>query len=120
MYLFETLIDQENNKYKMVGLIKGTIQMESKKQALGYYEAKLEGSNLPNLRGHQFHYSRVLNLSDPEVQPLYKIKKPVEKSWQAEGYRKGNLMANYLHLHFRDQQEFVTYFLEKCHACPGF
>lgn len=114
IYLFETLIDHDNNKHKMVGLIKGTIKMEQKKQALGYYEAKLNNSELPLLRGHQFHYSQVINMEDPEVSPLYQIKKPSEKSWNAEGYKKRSLMASYLHLHFRDQMEFVHYFLEKC------
>lgn len=114
IYLFETLIDHDNNKQNMVGLIKGTVKMENKKQALGYYEAKLNDSSLPLLRGHQFRYSRVINMDDPDTVPLYKVKKPSEKNWNAEGYRKQNLMASYLHLHFRDQMEFVHYFLEKC------
>ena len=114
IYIFETLIDHDNNKYKMVGLIKGTVKMEHKRQALGYYEAKLNNSDLPQLRGHQFHYSRVVDMDDKEVLPLYQIKKPSEKNWKAEGYRKQNLLASYLHLHFRDQMEFVHYFLKKC------
>ena len=114
IYIFETLIDHDNNKYKMVGLIKGTVKMEHKKQALGYYEAKLNNSDLPLLRGHQFHYSRVIDMDDPEVLPLYETKKPSAKSWNEEGYKKKNLIASYLHLHFRDQMEFVHYFLEKC------
>lgn len=114
IYLFETLIDHDNNQYNMVGLIKGTVKMENKKQALGYYEAKLNDSSLSLLRGHQFRYSRVINMDDPDTVPLYKVKKPSEKDWTAEGYRKQNLMASYLHLHFRDQMEFVHYFLEKC------
>tara|TARA_B100000315_G_scaffold202504_1_gene195240 strand:- start:2587 stop:3924 length:1338 start_codon:yes stop_codon:yes gene_type:complete len=114
IYVFETLIDHDNNKCKMVGLIKGTVKMEHKKQALGYYEAKLNNSDLPLLRGHQFHYSRVIDMDDPEVLPLYQTKKPSQKNWNAEGYRKQNLIASYLHLHFRDQMEFVHYFLKKC------
>ena len=88
--------------------------MEHKKQALGYYEAKLNNLDLPLLRGHQFHYSRVIDVDDPEVLPLYETKKPSEKKWNEEGYKKKNLIASYLHLHFRDQMEFVHYFLEKC------
>jgi len=53
-------------------------------------------------------------MDDKEVLPLYQIKKPSEKNWKAEGYRKQNLLASYLHLHFRDQMEFVHYFLKKC------
>jgi cobyrinic acid a,c-diamide synthase len=113
IYLFETLIDHENNKHNMVGLIKGTIKMENKRQALGYYEAKLNDSDLSLLRGHQFHYSKVIGIDDPEVLPLYQIKKPSKNNWETEGYKKRNLIASYLHLHFRDQMEFVHYFLEK-------
>ena len=114
IYLFETLIDHENKKHSMLGLIKGTVKMEHKRQALGYYEAQLNDSHLPVLRGHQFHYSHVVSMDDKDVFRLYKIKKPSEKNWNTEGYRKLNLMASYLHLHFRDQMEFVHYFLEKC------
>tara|TARA_Y100000294_G_scaffold76460_1_gene72082 strand:- start:159 stop:1508 length:1350 start_codon:yes stop_codon:yes gene_type:complete len=114
IYLFKNLIDHENNKHNMVGLIKGTIKMENKRQALGYYEAKLNDSDLPLLRGHQFHYSKVNSIDDPEVLPLYQLKKPSKTKWKTEGFKKRNLMASYLHLHFRDQMEFVHYFLEKC------
>lgn len=114
MYLFGTLIDHNDNRYDMAGLIKGTIKMEKKRQGLGYYIASLADSEVPLLRGHQFHYSRVIAMEDPDVLPLYKIKKPAEKSWKNEGFRKKNLMASYLHLHFRDQQQFVAYLLSKC------
>ncbi len=116
IYLFETLIDHENKNHNMAGLIKGTVKMESKRQALGYYEARMNDTNMPLIRGHQFHYSRVLSMEDDKVTPLYQIKKPVQNKWEPEGYKTNNLMASYLHLHFRDQPEFVKYFLNCCVA----
>ena len=61
MYLTESIETTEKKKYEMVGVIPGSVQMQSKLAALGYREISGHHSNflLEDLtaKGHEFHYS---------------------------------------------------------------
>ncbi len=106
MYLGETFVDLDGNETPMAGVIPVQTAMSDRFKALGYREARILYDQKPtdagaSFRGHEFHYS-------------FEIVKPgAGKGWSPafavsnrkgeavmRGYRKGNVRASYLHLHF--------------------
>ena len=72
MALGESLIDKDGTRHKMAGLLGLVTSYEKRKFHLGYRQAALKSSALgftagTRLRGHEFHYSTILNEPD---QPL--------------------------------------------------
>lgn len=121
MYLCEEIIDFEENSFPMVGILP-TKAVMGQKLTLGYYEATtLQDSPLCSqgitIFGHQFHRSRLT--VEPTV-PLYQIKRYAQKQENiktTEGWRTfENLHASYLHLHWGNNIEIPTRFLQKCQA----
>jgi cobyrinic acid a,c-diamide synthase len=51
------------------------------------------------VRGHSFHYSRVA--SRGELQTSYHVQYSMSGKEEMEGFRQGNVLASYIHLHFR-------------------
>ena len=51
------------------------------------------------VRGHSFHYSRLE--ADPALQTAYSLEFSLSGRTAQEGYTRGNILASYVHLHFR-------------------
>ena len=51
------------------------------------------------VRGHSFHYSRII--SQAEVETSYRVQYSLSGKEELEGFRLGNVLASYIHLHFR-------------------
>jgi len=99
MYLCEELIDLEGKAHAMAGVFPATVQMQSRLSRLGYRQASLKkdclwGEKGEILHGHEFHYSRIVRMA-PEVETLYQL-----EDGRGEGFRIGNTVGGYLHLHF--------------------
>ncbi|MEK7238500.1 MAG: cobyrinate a,c-diamide synthase, partial [Nitrospirota bacterium] len=126
MYLGESLI-LENKTYPMAGVLPVVFGLEKKPQAHGYTIIEVEKPN-PYfsqhivLKGHEFHYSRVLEINTPltplnrgeESPPLKKgnVGGFSEQTYMAFNVRRGkgiiegkdglcykNVLATYTHLH---------------------
>ena len=121
MYAAEGIADFEGNRFSMLGLIPGWVQMQQKMERMGYTEAEaLRDSVLAKkgrqLRGHLFHWSK---LPPPGDEAAYKIAEPTE---QLEGFIGGpddNLLASYLHLHFGSDPALARNFIEACANFKG-
>ena len=115
MYLTESIETTEKKKYDMVGVIPGTVQMQSKLAALGYREISGQSSNymLENLKakGHEFHYSSFVPVEE-DVPYAYETKgmRGVSK----EGYLLHHVVAGYTHFHFASCPEMVENWIRKC------
>ncbi|MEH7012273.1 cobyrinate a,c-diamide synthase [Neobacillus niacini] len=115
MYLTESIETTEKIKYKMAGVIPGSVQMQSKLAALGYREISGQNANFilenQSARGHEFHYSTFLAYDD-DVPYAYETKgmRGVSK----EGYLLHNLVAGYTHFHFASCPEMVVNWIRKC------
>lgn len=99
MYLCDKLIDMAGQQHAMVGIFPAVVRMRPRLARLGYRRARLRASCLWGeagelLHGHEFHYSEVEQMA-PEVETLYQL-----EDGRTEGYRVGNVMGGYLHLHF--------------------
>ncbi len=103
MYLGKTLI-YRGDAYPMVGVFPFTFSLERKPQGHGYTRIKVVEANpyFPLgtvLKGHEFHYSRVIE-GDLEV---WKMAFQMNKGEGLDGRRDGliykNTLATYTHLH---------------------
>jgi cobyrinic acid a,c-diamide synthase len=96
-------ITQKNTKKKMVGLIDADTVM-TRHLTLGYTSAKCESlpfGNISNLRGHEFHYSKIDNIQR-DSKFAYRILRGNGVDGQWDGFKVYNCLASYMHLHFAD------------------
>lgn len=115
MFLTEAIFTTDGKRFEMVGCIPGTIQMQTKRAALGYREIFGTKGNFlikedQEAKGHEFHYS---TYSKPEnIYYAYETKSRFKK--QGEGYRHENLIAGYTHFHFASNPQLAAQWIEQC------
>jgi cobyrinic acid a,c-diamide synthase len=103
LYLSESLsVDDES--YAMAGVLPLSMQMMDKLVQFGYVTVEfiedcLLGRKGTVVRGHSFHYSRIA--SQGKVGMSYHVQYSMSGKEEMEGFRQGNVLASYLHLHFR-------------------
>ncbi|MFK7871247.1 MAG: cobyrinate a,c-diamide synthase [Roseobacter sp.] len=104
MVLGEALIDKEGQKHAMAGLLGLVTSYEKRKFHLGYRRAVLTEA-MPGfpaataLRGHEFHYSTILEQPDAPLAAVY----DADGGQVPEtGSRKGNVTGTFFHLITRE------------------
>ncbi len=120
MYLCRGLEKKDGAFYSMVGILPATTKMDEKCQSLAYVEVTLKDNSLWGmkndvLRGHEFHYSKIV--SNPVGKDGWKSVYSMKKNHSAptdEGYQKGRLLISYAHLCFPANEKAVCRFLENC------
>ena len=80
---------------KMSGILPITFELTNKRERLGYY--KCERENGEEIKGHAFHYSRIIKAPKTDIK-LYKVSK---KSAKDGGYKQDSITATYLHTMWR-------------------
>jgi cobyrinic acid a,c-diamide synthase len=103
LYLSERL-NVGGESYAMAGVLPLTMQMTDKLVKFGYVTVELTedcllGRKGTVVRGHSFHYSRIA--SQGEVKTSYHVQYSMSGKEELEGFRHGNVLASYIHLHFR-------------------
>lgn len=101
MYLSQYL-EISDHKYKMIGIFEFSTKMLEKRKVLGYRIIKLKencflGNKGMELRGHEFHYSEIIN---PDKNCIYEVYNRKKDYIYNEGYKKNHVIASYIHLHF--------------------
>lgn len=100
MALGEALIDKEGVRHQMAGLLGLVTSYETRKFHLGYRQATLK-SAMPGhppgacLRGHEFHYSTILEQSDA---PLAAVTDADGVPVVETGSYRGNVTGTFFHL----------------------
>ncbi len=97
--------------HPMVGVLPFEVKMGQKPQGHGYTVLETVGEN-PfftegiELRGHEFHYSRVVGVTEP-LEFAFRVKKGfgVLEGWDGVCYK--NVLASYTHLHACGQKEWA-------------
>ncbi|MCK8826481.1 hydrogenobyrinic acid a,c-diamide synthase (glutamine-hydrolyzing) [Natroniella acetigena] len=120
MYLTEQIINFAQESFPMVGLIPAQVEMQDRLQAMGYVKAKACQDNLllkagEEVKGHEFHYSKLINLVD-ELDYSYQLFGGKGEDGRLEGLVMDNLLASYLHLHFGSNLQVARRFLDNCQA----
>jgi cobyrinic acid a,c-diamide synthase len=100
MALGETLIDKEGNRHAMAGLLGLVTSYEKRKFHLGYRQATLNAPMLgfatgARLRGHEFHYSTILE--EPDA-PLAQVGDADGNPVPETGSVRGNVTGTFFHL----------------------
>ena len=111
MYLCEELIDLEGKAHAMAGVFPATVRMQDRLSRLGYRRPRLLSNCLWGkkgdiLYGHEFHYS-VIERMDPEVETIYQL-----EDGRTEGFKVGNAVGGYIHLHFGQTEQNVIAFYD--------
>ena len=117
MYLGDELT-WEGKTYPMVGVLPVTFGVSKKPQGHGYTIAEVSAAN-PYfktgriLRGHEFHYSRVVNMVKKEgVYFAFKMKRGQGVIDGMDGLCYKNVLATYTHVHALGSREWVDGILE--------
>jgi cobyrinic acid a,c-diamide synthase len=118
MYLAEGIRTLDGHLWPMVGVVAGEAVMSERLQALGYAEVETrEGSILGPagmlLRGHQFRYS-TLTPAPSNIDCVYSVRPRWGGAPFNEGYRIGNVLASYVHLHWASNPRAAEALVNSC------
>ena len=117
MYLTRSITGYKNSKknFRMVGIIDAKTEMTGR-LTLNYTQADMATrafGNIENIRGHEFHYSKLDELPK-DSQYAYHMKRGVGiDDGKHDGILTHNCMASYMHLHFYDSR-FPTRWIKSC------
>jgi len=103
LYLSESLSVDEDS-YAMAGVLPLSMQMTDSLVQFGYVTVEftedcLLGRKGTVVRGHSFHHSRIASQGD--VATNYHVQYSISGKEELEGFRQGNVLASYIHVHFR-------------------
>lgn len=103
MVLGESVLDLDNRRWPMLGLLPLNTTMTGRRLSLGYVEAAASRESLlapagAQWRGHEFHYSEVHLAED--LPACWQLRKSLETGAAADGWQRGRVLAGYLHTHF--------------------
>lgn len=103
VYLSESLNVDDRN-FAMAGVLPLSIAMTDKLVQFGYstvtlIEDCLLGCKGTVIRGHSFHYSQIT--SQDNIDKSYRVQYSLSGNEELEGFRQENVLASYIHLHFR-------------------
>ena len=118
VYLMEGIeASEDQSSADFVGIFPVRCKMLPRRKALGYRQVELTGNVSIGakgtvLRGHEFHYSEIGPMPE-EVERCYQVSRQgVTLGW--EGFRIGNCLASYVHLHFGSGQDIAGTFVAAC------
>lgn len=119
MTLSQSIETIEGESYPMAGVFAFATRMLSKRKALGYTEVELRrpcllGGPGQRLRGHEFHYSEIVNFDGSELDFAYELHGRSGMSSRLEGYSKGSVLASYIHLHWGSLPRAASAFVRAC------
>jgi cobyrinic acid a,c-diamide synthase len=104
IYLGQSLALPDGGNYRMAGVLPLEFELTPGLVKFGYVEVTfiedcLLGKKGTKTRGHSFHHSR---LQAGSITPsAYRLKYSLSGNEELEGFSSGNLLASYVHLHFR-------------------
>ncbi len=122
MYLSRGIELLDGSRHRMVGVLPFYTRMLPKRKALGYVEVLLQqdtllGTTGTTLRGHEFHYSEIIE-DETGVSPgPYQTIKRNRGLAGCCGFQQGNLLASYIHLQFAAHPEAAVQFIQTCRSC---
>ncbi len=106
IYLTRSLTDKEGATHEMAGVLPFAIEMTGKLVRFGYVTVEfardcLLGRAGTSIRGHSFHHSNIVGT--PETPGSYLVHYSLSGKQEEEGFGRAgtNVLASYIHLHFR-------------------
>ncbi|HTD21797.1 MAG TPA: cobyrinate a,c-diamide synthase [Terriglobales bacterium] len=104
IYLSDQLRTLDGCIFKMAGVLPLVIEMTRGPVNFGYTEVVLErecllGESGSVARGHSFHYSKIAESG--KLDHVYRVFYTLSGRSEPEGFVKNNVLASYIHLHFK-------------------
>jgi cobyrinic acid a,c-diamide synthase len=123
MYLAAAIRTLDGARHEMVGLVPGEAVMSPRLEALGYVEVETQAGSILGpaglrFRGHQFRYSslRLEEAAAPAIETIYRVRRRRGGEVTAEGYRRGSLLASYVHAHWASNPAVAEGLVDACAA----
>ncbi len=103
MFLGESLTVGDR-QYPMVGFLPISFAMEKRPQGHGYTVLRVEEENpfFPvgtEIKGHEFHYSRIISRKGDEGHLAFRVKRGIGMDGKRDGLCRNNVMATFTHVH---------------------
>ena len=113
MFLGAAIQGFDGTPYEMVGAIPASFAMDAKFLAIKYVEIETQENTLlgpqgTKVRGQEFHQSKLVG----EAAPGCYLVRTSDGQVFKEGLHFKNVLASYLHLHFRSNPEVPAHFVE--------
>lgn len=104
IYLSRGIHDLEGQFHLLAGVLPFTTRMRKRLVHLGYREITLRedcllGPRGAKLRGHEFHYSEIVDDRETAAAAFTTVNNRNEIC-NADGFRRGGVLASYIHIHF--------------------
>jgi cobyrinic acid a,c-diamide synthase len=114
LYLSLRLGTADGKIYPMAGVLPHSMEMTRRLVRFGYVTVEftedcLLGEKGMVIRGHSFHYSHIA--SQGEMATSYRVQYSMSGKEELEGFHRGNLLASYVHLHFRANPAVAEHFV---------
>lgn len=109
----------DGQRRPMAGILPFGTRMLGRLKALGYTEVVLRRSCLLGepggvIRGHEFHYSEIVEEAEASFEFAYEIYGRKDEVSRHEGYQAGSVLASYVHLHWGSAPESAERFVRQC------
>jgi cobyrinic acid a,c-diamide synthase len=122
MALSRWIETRAGDRHTMAGVLPFATRMGGRRKALGYTEVLLREACLLGepglrLRGHEFHYSEIVeSVPTAPWTSAYELQGRSGRPAVMEGYRLGSILASYVHLHFGSAPEAAANFVGACRS----
>jgi cobyrinic acid a,c-diamide synthase len=122
IYLSRSLTTLDGCRYTMTGVLPMEFEMTPRLVHFGYVQVEfaegcLLGDKGTQVRGHSFHCSRV-TASSP-IETAYRLNYTLSGREEIEGYRWKNVLASYVHLHFRGNPALAASLIQSAMQARG-
>jgi cobyrinic acid a,c-diamide synthase len=119
LYLAQELKTSTGERYPMAGIVPLAVEMTGHLVDFGYVDVEFTrdcilGPRSTAVRGHSFHYSRAV--SRDAMETAYRVTYSLSRGSGQEGYCRSNLLASYIHLHFRAHRALACSFVNSIRA----
>lgn len=116
MYMGRSLRNFDGRKYSMVSVLPIDTEMDKNYLAIKYVEIETTAETLlgpkgTKARGQEFHQSRLV--SSHLENGCYIVTTNAGKVF-SEGFKQANILASYIHLHFKSNPSVPTHFVSRC------
>lgn len=116
MYMGRSLKNFDGRKYPMASVLPVDTEMDKDYLAIKYVEIETTAETLlgpkgTKVRGQEFHQSRLV--SSRAEDRCYRVTTNAGKVF-SEGFRRANVLASYIHLHFKSNPTVPSHFVSRC------
>jgi cobyrinic acid a,c-diamide synthase len=108
MYLGKTLTLADGAAWPMCGALDLDTTMQEARLTLGYRKVWPAEADGVELRGHEFHYSRISRQG--EIETIAEIRNARDQKVDTQLFRAGNTIASYLHLYWGERDNLANWF----------